>query len=111
MAFTRPPWTSCYKSPVIKHVPILVANETAVWIPTVGTRFVLTDLTISSSVDNIITIRDGVAGTTRWVIPLLAKTPFHIPLQTPFSSATIDNALTAQGTAGGYWITALGYES
>jgi len=97
-------------SPVQKLVELPNVNETTLWDPTAGSKWVCTDLIISSSNNATITVRDGTGGTIWLILYIAQNTTVVINLQTPMVSAAANNNLTVQTTAAATSITACGYE-
>lgn len=95
---------------VHKHVALTTTNETTIWDPTSGTKFVLTDLILNASANGSCTLRDGTAGTTIFQIGLLANVPFSHSFVTAHESTTADNNFTAQASATNQYVSVCGYE-
>lgn len=95
---------------VWKYVALANTNETTIWDPTGGTKFVVTDIHVSATAAGTCTLRDGTAGSTIWIASLAANGGFVSNLQTPIQSATADNILTAQASAATQYIFVSGYE-
>lgn len=95
---------------VQKYVALGDTNETTVWDPTGGTKFVITDIFVSATAAGTCTLKDGTAGTTFLIASLAANGGFVTNLQTPIQSATADNNLTATASAATQYITVCGYE-
>jgi len=96
--------------PVRKYVALGTTNETTVWDPTSGKKFVITDLVASAGNNCTITFRDGTGGSTFMLFDVLKSTTVPINFQTPIISVAADNNLTAQTTAITSYITISGYE-
>jgi hypothetical protein len=95
---------------VHKYVALGTTNETTVWDPTAGKKFVITDIHISATAAGTCTLRDGTAGTVFWIGSFAANGGMVSNLQTPIQSATADNSLTAQASAITQYILITGYE-
>ena len=95
---------------VWKYVALADTNETTIWDPTAGKKFVATDIFVSATAAGTCTLRDGTAGTTFLIAGLAATGGFVTNLQTPIQSSTADNILTAQASAATQYITICGYE-
>jgi hypothetical protein len=96
--------------PVRKYVALANTNETTVWDPTAGKKFIVTDIVVSATANAGVTIRDGTAGATILAFVILANTTIPTNFQTPIMSAAADNNLTAQTSATTVAITVSGYE-
>jgi hypothetical protein len=96
--------------PVRKYVALGGILETTVWTPTVGYKFVITDILVSCTANSIITFRDGTAGATIAIFAMLANTTIKMNFQTPIMSTTTNNNFTAQTTAATVAISVFGYE-
>jgi len=97
-------------TPVSKYAALANTDETTVWDPTGGTKFVITDIFISVDAAATVTLRDGTAGSTVLIADLAAQGGFVTNLRTPIQSATADNILTAQTDAANAYVTVCGYE-
>jgi len=95
---------------VVKYVSLGNTNETTIWDPTAGKKFVITDIFVSATAAGTCTFKDGTAGTIFLVASLAANGGFVTNLQTPIQSATADNNLTATASAATQYITVCGYE-
>ena len=95
---------------VMKYVALANTNETTVWDPTGGTKFVITDIFVSATAAGTCTFKDGTAGTTFLVGSFAAKGGMVSNLQTPIQSTTADNNLTATASAATQHVTVCGYE-
>ncbi len=98
---------------VLKCVPLTTTDETTVWTPALGRKFVLTDIMISAVVSTAaqsITLRDRTGGTIILILIMNTGTTFASNLQTPYQSTTANNVLTAQAGAIAFYITVCGYE-
>lgn len=95
---------------VHKYVPLTTTNETTIWDPTAGTKFVMTDIILSASANGSCTLRDGTAGSIIIQIGLLANVPFNHSFATALPSTTADNILTAQASATNQFVSICGYE-
>ena len=93
-----------------RYVALGTTNETTIWDPTAGTKFVVTDIHVSATAAGTCTIRDGTAGATIWVASLAANGGFITNLQTPIQSTVADNILTAQASAITQYVLVTGYE-
>jgi hypothetical protein len=96
--------------PISKYVALGNANETTVWDPTTGKKFVITDIFVSATAAGTCTLRDGTAGTTFLIASLATNGGFVSNLKTEIISTTADNNLTAQASAETQYITICGYE-
>ncbi len=97
-------------APVRKYVVLSTTGETALWTPTAGKKFVITDMVLSSSATASVTLRDGTAGTTIGMFRLSATVGLPVNLMTPIVSAAADRVLTAQTSAITGYIFISGYE-
>lgn len=97
-------------SPVRKYVALGTTNETTIWDPTSGTKFVITDVVATAGNNATITFRDGTAGSTFMLLDVLKSTTVPINFQTPIESAAADNNLTAETSAITAYVTVSGYE-
>lgn len=95
---------------VCKYVALANTNETTVWDPTEGTKFVITDIFVSATAAGTCTFKDGTAGTTFLIGSFAANGGMVSNLQTPIQSATANNNLTATASAATQYITVCGYE-
>ena len=95
---------------VRKYVALTGTAETAVWTPTAGKKFVITDIHISADAAGTCTLRDGTAGTTFMTFSFAANGGCVSNLRTPIESAAVDNVLTAQASAITQYILVTGYE-
>lgn len=95
---------------VYKYVALANTNETTVWDPTAGTKFVITDIFVSATAAGTCTLKDGTAGTTFLIASLAANGGFVTNLQTPIQSTTADNNLTATAGAATQYVLVCGYE-
>ena len=95
---------------IYKYVALTGVTETAVWTPTAGKKFVITDIHISATAAGTCTLRDGTAGTVFWIGSFAANGGMVSNLQTPIQSATANNVLTAQASAITQYILICGYE-
>jgi|GEM_PF-3479447 len=93
-----------------KYVALTETAETAVWTPTAGKKFVITDIHISADAAGTCTLRDGTAGTTFMTFSFAANGGCVSNLRTPIESAAVDNVLTAQASAITQYILVTGYE-
>jgi hypothetical protein len=77
-----------------------IGTEATVHTTTAGKRFRLTGMAIALSASASITVRDGTAGSTIFVVPLLAaNTPLVLELGEGLHSTTAGNLLTFQSSA------------
>jgi hypothetical protein len=97
-------------APIRNYVALANLNETTVWDPTAGTKFVITDIIVSCTANAGITFRDGTAGAVFMSFIMLANTTISMNLQTPLVSTAADNNFTAQTSAITVAITVSGYE-
>jgi len=95
---------------VCKYVALANTNETTIWDPTAGKKFVITDIFVSATAAGTCTLKDGTTGTTFLIASLAANGGFVSNLQTPIQSATADNNLTGTASAATQYITVCGYE-
>jgi len=93
-----------------KFVSLGDTNETTIWDPTAGTKFVITDLILSATATGLCTLRDGTAGTTFMILRVGSSFPAIANLHTPVESSTADNILTAQASAAAQYVFVAGYE-
>ena len=95
---------------VWKYVSLADTNETTVWDPTSGSKFVATDIIVGVTANGTCTLRDGTTGDIFMVLSVWAPWTIAIPLGTPIQSSTADNILTAQASAITQYVTVCGYE-
>ncbi len=95
---------------VRKIVTLADTDETTIWDPTSGMKFVVTDVLVSVDNNAQITFRDGTAGTVILIHRLLQNMSHGHHFRTPLVSTTADNILTAQASAANAFITVTGYE-
>jgi len=95
---------------IVKYVALGTTNETTVWTPKSGKKFVITDIFVSATAAGTCTLKDGTSGTTFLIASLAANGGFVSNLQTPIQSATANNNLTATASAITQYITICGYE-
>lgn len=92
--------------------PIVSADATggvAVWTPTTGTKFVVTDIILSTDTAMKIELKDG--ATAEITVYLGINGGFVTNLKKPWKSTAINNVLTIVGSvAGNIGITVFGYE-
>jgi len=95
---------------VNKHVSSSDATGgVTVWDPTAGTKWVVTDLIISTDTAMTVTVKDGT--TAILVLYLAANGGMVSNFQTPLESSAADNNLTVTASAAGnIAVTATGYE-
>lgn len=104
-----------YSSDLVVKTVDIATGQTAstVWDPTTGTRFVITDMIISSSAAGVLTLFDGTDNTTLRVakLNLSANGGAVVNYKKPYISATVDNILkyTSDTTFAGS-LTVSGYE-
>ena len=98
------------ESPVWKYSNLNNVNETTLWDPTSGYKWVLTDMIVSTNNLACITFRDGTGGSTflEFWLPANTVTSFHF--MTPIQSSAANNNLTGQTSSMTSYITLIGYE-
>lgn len=98
-------------TPVLKYITSADATGGAtIWDPTSGSKWVITDLTVSTTAALTLTFADGASGTVLKVdLPALGGGIWRF--STPILSAVANNnfTVTASG-AGNIYVTAQGYE-
>jgi hypothetical protein len=97
-------------SPKRRYVSLGTTNETTLWDPGAGKKWVLTDIVATAGNNSTITFRDGTAGTTFMLLDILKATTVSINLQTPMVSSTINNNLTVQASAITCYVACSGYQ-
>lgn len=97
-------------TPVWKHVALGDTDETTLWDPTTGTKFVLTDYMAAADNNAQITLRDNTSGSTILICRILQNMEQSHSFCTPIVSAAANNILTAEASAATVWITVAGYE-
>jgi hypothetical protein len=97
-------------NPIRKTGILVNVNETTIWDPTAGKKWVITDLIISASAFANVEFRDGTGGAIWLELYIAENTSVVINFQTPIVSTTADNNFTGQTTAASVYITASGYE-
>lgn len=98
------------KTPISKHDKQTTAQtDKALWTPSSGKKFVITDIIISVDTAMTVTLKDG--GEEKFEFYLAANGGVVINLKTPYKSTAADNVLTYSSSAAGtVSITVLGWE-
>lgn len=98
--------------PVLKYQKMTETVPTAyqIWIPTAGTKFVISDILLSVSANGNLLLTDGSGGDTIMIIFLRANTSVHLNFHTPIESSAADNVLVGVISAATQGITVIGWE-